>query len=95
MSVRINKGSVDRMFKKLNTLPQHTIKKSGQHFKKITPVDTGNAQRKTRTAGNQIKAEYGYAARLDEGWSKQAPDGMSDPTIDKMDDIITDFVRGL
>jgi hypothetical protein len=58
------------------------------YFKKITPKDTGNAKRRTRLQGSTIKAKYPYAKRLDEGWSKQAPRGMVDPTIEYLNKYI-------
>lgn len=57
-------------------------KKAYDHFKKITPIDSGNARRKTKLSHDTIYANYAYAQRLDQGWSKQAPDGMSNPTIE-------------
>ena len=55
------------------------------HFKSITPVDSGNAKRNTRKQGSDsIHADYAYATRLNKGWSKQANDGMSKPTIDEI-----------
>lgn len=48
----------------------------------ITPIDTGNARKKTKLTGNVIHANYAYANRLDEGYSKQAPKGMSEPTTE-------------
>jgi hypothetical protein len=45
----------------------------------ITPIDRGNARRQTRLQGSTIQAQYPYAQRLDQGWSKQAPRGMSEP----------------
>ena len=50
-------------------------------FIRNTPIDTGNARRHTRRVANVIIAEYPYAVRLDNGWSKQSPDGMVKPTI--------------
>jgi hypothetical protein len=49
-------------------------------WKNITPIDTGNAKRRTRLQGRKIKANYNYAVPLDNGHSKQAPNGMSEPT---------------
>lgn len=46
----------------------------------ITPKNTGNARRRTRLRGDTIEANYPYAVPLDEGRSKQAPDGMVKPT---------------
>jgi hypothetical protein len=48
-------------------------------YQKLTPVKSGNARRKTTLQGNTIKANYPYAQRLDEGYSKQAPKGMTKP----------------
>lgn len=50
-------------------------------FYKNTPVRSGNARRNTELRGNEIQAQYPYATRLDEGYSKQSPKGMSEPTI--------------
>jgi hypothetical protein len=69
----------------LKNLPREAF----QEFKKITPVDTGNARRSTSRKGNVIDANYNYATVLDKGrhmtnngmrGSKQAPRGMSTPT---------------
>jgi hypothetical protein len=48
-------------------------------FKRLTPVRSGNARRKTTLRSDTIDANYAYAQRLDSGWSKQAPDGMTKP----------------
>lgn len=45
-----------------------------------TPKQTGNARRNTNLTGDTINANYPYAKRLDQGYSKQAPRGMSQPT---------------
>lgn len=51
-------------------------------FVKNTPVDTGYARRHTTKQSTEIQASYPYARRLDNGWSKQSPNGMVKPTID-------------
>ena len=49
-------------------------------FVKLTPIKTGNARSRTKLVGNKvIEANYAYAQRLDQGWSKQAPNGMTKP----------------
>jgi hypothetical protein len=48
-------------------------------FVALTPIRSGNARRNTNLVGNQIQANYPYAQRLDEGWSKQAPRGITRP----------------
>jgi hypothetical protein len=50
-------------------------------FVQTTPRKTGNAQNSTDLVGNTIYADYKYAQRLDNGWSKQAPRGMTEPTM--------------
>lgn len=56
-----------------------TWQDTGTFFKNATPVRSGNARSRTQTVGQKITANYAYAGRLDEGWSKQAPTGMSEP----------------
>lgn len=48
-------------------------------FVQLTPIDKGNARKRTTLKGDVIVANYPYAQRLDEGSSKQAPKGMTMP----------------
>lgn len=48
----------------------------------------GNARRKTVLKGNEIQANYPYAKRLEEGYSSQAPDGMTKPTLQEVRDYV-------
>ena len=57
-------------------------------FYKNTPVRTGNARRNTGVQNSQIDAAYPYAGRLDEGYSKQSPRGMTVPTIKFLQDYV-------
>lgn len=57
-------------------------------FKYYTPIDTGNAKRKTKLQGFTIIADYPYATRLEQGWSSQAYDGMTKPTLQDVRDYI-------
>ena len=70
--------SVNRIRARFDDLP----KEAYDHWKSITPVRSGNAKRRTRLQGSKIKADYNYAVPLDQGWSKQAPQGMSKPTLE-------------
>lgn len=65
---------------KLNKLPDEAFKV----FVKETPIRSGNARRNTKYSKSkkEIKANYPYAQRLDEGYSKQSPEGMVKPTED-------------
>jgi hypothetical protein len=73
------------ILKRLNRIqevvdPKKLAKEAYDYFKSITPIDTGNARRNTTLQGDEIHANYPYAQSLDNGWSKQAPMGMSQPT---------------
>jgi hypothetical protein len=50
-------------------------------FVQETPVKSGFAKNSTLLKDHTIYANYPYAQRLDEGYSKQAPKGMTEPTI--------------
>ena len=49
-------------------------------FVSATPRRSGNAQSQTTLKGSVIDANYPYAKRLDEGYSKLKPEGMTKPT---------------
>ena len=50
-------------------------------FYKNTPIKTGNARSHTVKGKTEIDANYAYARRLDDGYSRQSPAGMVKPTI--------------
>jgi len=71
-------AKLNRRQQQVSKIPQ----KAYEFFKGITPKKTGNARKNTSLQNKTIiEADYPYANRLDKGWSKQAPDGMSQPTI--------------
>ena len=88
MEIKIDDTEFKGLLKDMLKTANRDWRQAGTHFRNITPQDTGNAKRRTFTRGKTITGNYGYAARLDEGWSKQAPDGMSDPTFDYYADIL-------
>ena len=57
-------------------------------FYKNTPVKSGNARRNTDLRRDEIQANYPYATRLDQGYSKQSPKGMVEPTIKWLQDYV-------
>ncbi|CAB4154763.1 hypothetical protein UFOVP645_27 [uncultured Caudovirales phage] len=74
------KTSLDQL-KQVMAQVQKLPQEAYNHFKSITPIDTGNARSRTSLKSNKtIEADYPYAKRLDEGWSRQAPRGMIKPT---------------
>lgn len=73
--------SLNRIVSDLKDLPEEAYKV----FVKNTPVDKGNARRRTKLRGKEIVADYAYAKKLDEGYSKQSPRGMTEPMIEFLD----------
>lgn len=93
-----------RLNKVLDTLDNKNISDVAyQAFVKNTPIGDpnrwktkykpknykpGNARRSTKLRNNDIEANYPYAKRLEEGYSSQAPNGMTEPTIEEVRDYV-------
>jgi hypothetical protein len=79
LNIKIDNGIIpvlQGMKKALANYPKQAEAK----FKSLTPVKTGNARRRTRLSNNDIiEANYPYAVPLDNGHSRQAPQGMTKP----------------
>ena len=80
MKVTVTRNTISSQLRAIKDDLKDLPKEVYDEFVSLTPVDTGNARRKTRLQGSTIKANYKYATRLDEGYSRQAPNGMSEPT---------------
>ena len=76
LSVNNLTPSIDKVKKKLSQLSKDAY----DVWYKNTPIRTGNARSKTQLRGNTIEARYPYAKRLDNGYSRQSPQGMVKPT---------------
>jgi hypothetical protein len=65
------------MQKALKQYPREAL----AEFVSLTPIKTGNARSNTYLTANkeQIVAGYAYAQPLDDGRSRQAPNGMTKP----------------
>jgi hypothetical protein len=81
--------SLDRIKKDLEETP----KEAHRFWVKTTPKDTGNARNKTKLTGNTIRADYPYAQPLDKGRSRQAPQGMSKPTLKFIREYLKRIIR--
>lgn len=88
MGMKINDNVFEKRMKKLEELPHLTMDKSFNTYRNTTPIRSGNARNKTKQNKLKFRSNYPYAGRLDEGWSKQAPKGFSDPTIDYIEEFI-------
>lgn len=73
---------------KLEDLPDDTLKNAYPILRKNTPIQKGNARRKTVLRADKILSNYGYAGKLDDGFSKQAPEGFTKPTIEHMRNFV-------
>jgi hypothetical protein len=73
------------------TLPQV----AADTFKANTPIRTGNARRKTRKQGMNVRAGYPYATELEKGRSRQAPEGMAKPTSQTLNKYLKRELRKL
>lgn len=82
-TVKINTKDFNKLLKQLDAMPAKVIRLAVPQAKKNTPIDKGNARRRTNRRGSlKILSNYDYAGRLDDGYSKQAENGFTDPTID-------------
>lgn len=85
------KKMIKTLEKVSDDLPQVAL----EEFKKNTPKDKGNARRSTRLDQNTIVADYPYSQRLEEGYSKQAPKGMIEPTEKWIQQEVDRRLKGL
>lgn len=71
VSTSIKKNAFNPAVKKINTalaaLPAQGLDK----FRALTPIDQGRARRSTVLVKTEIQANYPYAQRLEDNWSKQ------------------------
>jgi hypothetical protein len=89
-------GEINKRINDLNKAldPNKLATEAYKFFRDVTPVKTGNARRNTHLTGDTIQGDYAYATRLDRGYSKQAPNGMSAPTERFIQDYIKKQSKG-
>ena len=70
---------------------QLALRRLPREFEKVlkqeTPKDTGHARQNTSLVSSNngnalLRSNYAYATRLNEGWSKQAPQGFVKPALE-------------
>jgi hypothetical protein len=79
MTVRIEKNTITPRIQRMQAALALLPRQAYQEWLRQTPIRSGNARRRTRLNQDTIEANYPYAQRLDEGYSRQAPEGMSQP----------------
>jgi hypothetical protein len=77
---KVDKTKTDKMFRSLKQAMDDLPRVAHEEFIRNTPVRSGNARRNTRLQGTKIVADYAYSGELDAGRSPQAPQGMTQPT---------------
>ena len=95
--IRINDNQFQRLLKDMEEIPLDAISDAYPFLRSKTPKKGGNARNKTKLHKKQktILSDYGYADRLDNGWSKQAPNGFTEPTITELDSIVDKLIKRL
>ena len=81
---------LNQVKRELQLVPQGAYK----IFRSHTPIKTGRARRSTVLRDTTIEANYDYATRLDQGWSNQAPDGMTKPTTAYLKRTLDRILKG-
>ena len=92
---KVDLRSFNQQMKKLEAALESLPEDAHKEFVKNTPVRSGNARRNTRLQDTKIVANYAYSQRLDEGYSKQSPDGMSQPTEEWIRKEVDRRLKGL
>ena len=85
-------SQVSKMFAEAEKVAKTLPKEAYDYFVDSTPIRTGNARNNTRLRGSTIDANYAYAERLDDGYSRQSPKGMSGPTEKFLEKRINDLI---
>lgn len=94
--ITFNYDKLKNKIKKAKAIDDVVMPKAYDYFKGVTPIKNGNARRNTRLDNqNTIRTNYKYAGVLDSGRSKQAPQGMSEPTKKKLKDLVKNYIKTL
>lgn len=109
IEVKVNTTNLQNRLRRLQSKLDKLPEEAHKEFVRLTPVGDpnrwktkykpknykpGNARRSTILKGDTIQANYPYAQRLNEGYSSQAPRGMTEPLLKFLRKRIKDIVRG-
>lgn len=91
---KVNFRGLTTKLKRVSDVKDTVMPQAYQYFKAITPKRSGNAKNRTRLNNSKdIEAAYNYASYLDEGSSRQAPRGMTEPTVAKLKKFVADYIK--
>jgi hypothetical protein len=95
MKMRVDLKEFEKDLADMAELKESVMKNAYRYFVSITPKDKGNARRNTKLVRDVIEADYPYAERLDNGWSKQyGGKGMTKPTEEFIEKEIDNILKG-
>ncbi len=99
----VDMRGVENLFSDATAVTEELTDDAYKFFVAQTPVRSGNARRNTNLASlrdstngfrkSVIEGDYAYAQRLDDGSSKQAPNGMTAPTERYIERRLDELVR--
>jgi hypothetical protein len=95
ISFKVDLRGLNKLVGVSKDLPDQIVTQAFYKFRQETPIRTGNARANTSVdrGSKTINADYNYAGKLDSGWSKQSPNGMSTPTIDYVEKLVDKEIR--
>ena len=95
ISLKVDLKDFNKLIDRSKGVTDTVALKAYNKFRQSTPIKTGNARSHTTLdkGSNTIYADYPYAQRLDDGWSKQAPEGMVNPTIAFIETLVEQEIR--
>jgi len=95
MKISIDTKDLKDLFKDVESLKPDLLNRAYKVFVAHTPILTGNARRNTIKTDDAIIANYPYAQRLDEGYSKQFEGkGMTGPTLEFLEQEVEKILKG-
>lgn len=94
MKFKVDSSQVDGLLNDLKTMPEAVMKQTYNVYRNNTPIRSGNAKNRTKLETiTRIAGRYPYAGKLDEGWSKQSPKGMTEPSLKALERFIKNYIR--
>lgn len=94
MKISIDTKDLNNLLKDVESLKPDLLNSAYKFFVAHTPIRSGNARRNTIKTDDAIIADYAYAQRLDEGYSKQSPEGMTGPTLEFLEKEVEKILKG-
>ena len=93
MKITVNKRQFDRLVEELDDMPISVMKTLYPYYVNKTPIRSGNARNRTKLNRATISSKYPYAEALDTGWSKQAPNGFTEPSIKQLEQLVENYIK--